>query len=116
VKARSTMKLPNAENVGVEITKLRDYCLSPTHIRGKNKARVFLAVLGLSNVDALELQSALKNAAYEGDAVRGVPDLYGVRYIIDFELTRNEKTAKLRSSWIVPANEGPPRFRPVTFL
>ena len=104
------MKLPNSEHAVVDITKLRDYCLSATHIRGKNKARVFLAALGLSNVDALELQSALKIAAQEGDAVRGTSDQYGVRYIIDFEFTWNEKTATIRSSWIVPVYEGPPRL------
>ncbi len=34
------MKLPNAENAVVEIAKLRDYCLSEDHLRGRHKARV----------------------------------------------------------------------------
>ena len=35
------MKLPKAERVVVDITRLRDYCLSETHSVGKHKARVF---------------------------------------------------------------------------
>lgn len=35
------MKLPNADRAVVGLAKLRDYCLSPTHPRGRHKARVF---------------------------------------------------------------------------
>jgi hypothetical protein len=104
------MKLPNAENAVVEIAKLRDYCLSSTHFRGRNKARVFQAALGITLDDAFELQAVLKQAAKEGNAMQGVSDLHGTRYIIDFEWSRNERTARIRSAWIVPANEAPPRF------
>jgi hypothetical protein len=40
------MKLPNAGQAIVDIAKLRDYSLSPTHEEGKHKARVFAAALG----------------------------------------------------------------------
>jgi hypothetical protein len=46
------MRLPNGDQAIVEIVKLRDYCLSPTHPRGRHKARVFAAVLGLTDKDA----------------------------------------------------------------
>jgi hypothetical protein len=42
------MKVPNAERAIVEIEKLRDYCLSESHPRGKHKARVFASVLGIT--------------------------------------------------------------------
>jgi hypothetical protein len=58
--------LPNAENAIVEIAKLRDYCLSPTHLRGRHKARVFQSALKLAFDDATELQAALKQAAVCG--------------------------------------------------
>lgn len=35
------MKLPNGEGAIVELAKLRDYCLSQSHPRGRHKARVF---------------------------------------------------------------------------
>jgi Domain of unknown function (DUF4926) len=41
------MKLPNAEAAFIDIRKLRDYSLNPDHDRGKHKARLFLATLGL---------------------------------------------------------------------
>jgi hypothetical protein len=53
------MKLPNADHAIVEIEKLRDYCLSTPHPRGRHKARVFLTALGISASDAEELRSAI---------------------------------------------------------
>ena len=41
------MKLPHNERTYVNIVKLRDYSLSPTHEEGKHKARVFAAALGI---------------------------------------------------------------------
>jgi hypothetical protein len=99
------MKLPNGADAIVDISKLRDYCLNPAHLRGRHKARVFLSALGLAIEDATELQVALQRAAREQDAVEGVSDLYGTRYIIDFEMTRGNRTATIRSSWIVSTND-----------
>jgi len=79
------MKLPNAEAANVEIEKLRDYCLSPDHPRGRNKARVFHSLLGMTAARAEELRAALIDAALKEDATLGASDLYGTRYIIDFE-------------------------------
>jgi hypothetical protein len=50
------------ESVVVDILKLRDYCLSQIHPRGKHKARVFRAALGLTAADADLLRDALLNA------------------------------------------------------
>ena len=57
------MKLPNAEKAIVDIANLRDYCLSEDHLRGRHKARVFLASLGLTAQYAEELQASLLQAA-----------------------------------------------------
>ena len=70
------MKLPNAENAIVDMSKLVDYCLSPTHFRGRNKARVFQSALGLTVDDALELQEALKQSVLKHDAIEGASDLH----------------------------------------
>lgn len=42
------MPLPNGDKAVVDIEKIRAYCLSMVHPRGKHKARVFQAVLGIS--------------------------------------------------------------------
>jgi hypothetical protein len=46
------MKLPYAESAIVDVRKLRDYCLSAAHPRGKHKARVFASALGLTAEDS----------------------------------------------------------------
>jgi hypothetical protein len=51
----------------VDIVKLRDYALSQSHPRGRHKARVFLAALGLTAADAAELRTALLESARTGD-------------------------------------------------
>jgi hypothetical protein len=104
------MKLPNGEGAIVELAKLRDYCLSQSHPRGRHKARVFLSALSMNAADAEELRTALLNAARNENAVPGASDRYGDRYIIDFEMKRSGKTASIRSSWIVLTGESAPRF------
>jgi hypothetical protein len=104
------MRLPNGDAAIVELSKIRDYCLSQSHPRGRHKARVFLSALGMTAGDAEELRGALLNAAREGEAVMGASDIYGARYIIDFELRRGEKSVNVRSSWIVLTSETVPRF------
>jgi hypothetical protein len=104
------MKLPNGAAAIVEIEKLRDYCLSRFHPRGRHKARVFQSVLGITADHSEELSQALIHAASEGDAELGASDQYGVRYIIDFEMKRKDRVAMIRSCWIVRTGETAPRF------
>ena len=104
------MKLPNAEASIVEIEKLRDYCLSPGHPRGRHKARVFQSLLGMTAIHAEQLRAALIDAALKENVTLGASDQYGTRYIIDFELRRGERTANIRSCWIVLRGEIAPRF------
>jgi hypothetical protein len=104
------MKLPNGDIAIVEIEKLRDYCLSSEHPRGRHKARVFLSRLEIGAAQFEELREALLNAAAREEASLGISDRYGIRYIIDFEWKRGERSAKIRSSWIVRLGETVPRF------
>ncbi|HTW94198.1 MAG TPA: hypothetical protein VMD30_05370, partial [Tepidisphaeraceae bacterium] len=70
-------------SVVVDVRKLRDYCLSEEHSRGKHKARVFRARLGLTAENAYLLQQKLINAAreHERDLRPGDRDEFGQRYI-----------------------------------
>jgi hypothetical protein len=104
------MKLPNAEKAFVDIEKLRGYCLNPSHVRGKHKARIFSLILGLTLEDAEKLRKSLLEAAKESDAVEGIEDQYGKRYIIDFLMKTTKGQAKIRSTWIVLKNEDFPRL------
>ena len=104
------MKLPGGDNAIVDIAKLRDYCLDPQHPRGRHKARVFAATLGLAQTDAEFLREALLRAAREADALVGESDEYGDRFTVDFELNRGNRRAVVRSAWIVLRGETAPRL------
>jgi hypothetical protein len=60
------MKLPHPGRAVVEIEKLRDYCLSMSHPRGRHKAKVFESVLGITADDAEELRQALLSGTLVG--------------------------------------------------
>lgn len=104
------MKLPNAEEAIVDLRKLRDYCLSPEHERGKHKARVFHSVLGFSQENAQQLREALLEAVLHEDARQTRADQYGVRYVVDFEMSGPSGRATVRSGWIVRSDEEFPRL------
>ena len=104
------MRLPNGERAVVDIEKLRDYCLSLNHPRGRHKARVFRSVLGLTRDHAGELCEALLRVAVHGDATQGETDRFGRRYLIDFEFRGSKAAARIRSGWIVRTGEDFPCF------
>jgi hypothetical protein len=95
------MKLPNAERAVVDIEKLRDYCLSASHPRGRHKARVFVATLGITADDAEELRQAILSAVLTEEATPTERDEYGQRFVVDFSMSRQGKEAVVRSSWII---------------
>jgi hypothetical protein len=103
-------KLPNPENAVVETRKLRDYCLSPEHPRGRHKARVFASTLGLTVDDSQELRRALLAAALSEEALVAEEDQYGQRYMLDFEMSTEMGSAVVRSGWMVRSGEDFPRF------
>ena len=78
--------------------------------RGRYKARVFLSAVGLAQTDADFLRDALIQAAREADATAGVADEYGDRYSVDFEISRGDRHAAVRSAWIVLRGETAPRL------
>ncbi len=92
------------------MVKLQEYCLSLTHPRGRHKARVFAAILGLTADDAELLRDALLQAAIIEDATPTDQDEFGQRYVIDFQMQGPQGTAIVRSAWIVRTGEPFPRL------
>ena len=104
------MRLPNANQVIVDIRKLKDYCLEPLHPRGKHKARVFERALNLTQRNAEELrEEILRRVPYE-EALLGEGDDYGKRYVVDFEYIRGGRRARIRTCWILRTGETAPRL------
>ena len=104
------MSLPNGDRAIIDRRKITDYCLSGDHEDGSHKARLFRALVGLHQGNAVLLLDALEGAAATGDAVAGKADEYGRRYVLDFEFTGPKGTAIIRSAWIVRADEDVPRL------
>lgn len=104
------MKLPGGERAYINLEKLHGYCLNPSHPRGRHKARVFLASLGLSQADAPALREYLARAARTCSAEPAESDEYGDRYILDFECAHGRRHALVRSGWIVLRSEDFPRL------
>lgn len=105
------MRLPNGENAVVDIRKLTEYCLNPENPRGRHKARVFRSSLGITADDAPALREKLLHvAATTESAVTGERDVYGQRYVVDFEWTTAVGAASVRSTWIVLTDEDFPRL------
>jgi hypothetical protein len=104
------MRLPNGERAVVDIAKLHDYCLSLDHPRGRHKARVFAAALGLTADQAKELRDMLLEAARTEEATATDQDEYGQRYIVDCIMNGPSGEAQVRSTWVVRAGEDFPRL------
>ncbi|WP_110985825.1 DUF6883 domain-containing protein [Acaryochloris thomasi] len=102
--------LPHAENAVVDIRKLRDYCLNPEHDAGKHKARLFFSILGMTAEHADELQAILLKIVKTGDVCLGRQDQFGQRYTLDFVLEWHNRSATLRSGWMLENGSTVPRL------
>ena len=104
------MLLPNAEHAFVDLRKLADYSLDPTHPVGRHKFIVFRSALGLTADDADTLHELLLRAVLVHDAVLGRRDEFGQRYTVDFPVATHFGSAVLRSAWILRPDEDFPRL------
>jgi hypothetical protein len=95
------MFIPYAKNAVVDIRKLRDYCLNSKHDDGKHKARLFLSLLGMTADNAEELQQVLLEVVQTHEARLGRQDKFGQRYTLDFTIEWHNRSATLRSGWIM---------------
>jgi len=104
------MLLPNGDLAVVDIEKLRDYCLNPLHMKGKHKARVFKAALGMTESDAERLRDILLGVARTHEAQQVEPSDYGERFIIEFQMPGLRGEVTILSSWIIRSGEDFPRL------
>lgn len=101
------MKLTNAF---IDVAKLRDYALNPNHPEGRHKARVFNASLGIDQSHAEWLAQAILEKLPEADATPGLSDEYGMRYDTELTIDRGQRSAAVRTAWIIRRNEDFPRL------
>jgi len=107
---RSTTFLPHGDRAILHTRKLRDYCLSPSHPRGRHKARVFQQALDIDQRDAEWLRPVLLDAARSGEASHLGADAWGSPWRVDVSIERQGKHGVIRTIWLVRAGEEVPRF------
>lgn len=105
-----TSRLPQGDQAVLDIRKIDDYCLNPSHPRGRHKARVFREALGIERNDAQLLRGILLTAARDGEAMRVSEDRWGAQWRLDTTVQRHDKQAMIRSIWIIRTGENLPRF------
>ena len=101
-------RLPNAEQASLDVRKLEDYCLSPSHPRGRHKARVFREALGIGPEDAVWLRDILLGAAHSAEVLAIGSDVWGAYWRLDVPIQRQTKSAVVRTIWIVGTGESRP--------
>ncbi|MEP0919012.1 hypothetical protein NC981_19445 [Leptolyngbya sp. DQ-M1] len=104
------MLIPNSENAIVDIRKLRDYCLNLEHDDGKHKARLFSSILEMTADDAEELRQILLEVVKVQEAQLGRQDEFGQRYTLDFTIEWQNRSATLRSGWIIEQGSEIPKL------
>lgn len=109
-KASVANLLPYAENAVVDIRKLRDYCLNLDHDEGKHKAQLFSSILGVTADDAENLRQLLLEVVKTQEARLGRRDEFGQRYTVDFKLEWQDRSANVRSGWIIEHDSDIPRL------
>ena len=102
-------QLPNAEYAIIPMEKLTDYCLNADHPRGKDKARVFAAVLGLTRNDAKRLATLVQQAARQGEVTKEELSPFGYYYRVDWPVSGKEDVI-LRTIWEIRPGETIPRL------
>jgi hypothetical protein len=102
--------LPNADQAVLDIRKIEDYCLNPSHPRGRHKARVFRHALNLERGDAVWLRNVLLQAARSAEASQIETDAWGAYWRLDIVVRRQDKSAVVRTIWIVRTGENLPMF------
>jgi hypothetical protein len=105
-----TTHLPDWNEAALNIRKIEDYCLSPSHPRGRHKARVFREALDLQRSDAGWLREVLLEAARSGEASQVAADAWGTHWRLDASVRRQGKSVVVRTIWIVRTGEIAPTF------
>ncbi|HKK19440.1 MAG TPA: hypothetical protein VJ952_12255 [Opitutales bacterium] len=96
-----SMKRPYSESAFIDPAKLRDYCLNPEHPRGKHKAKVFEAKLGIQRQDWHQLLEAIKAGLSNGSCIKEREDTYGQRFNVDMDLKIRGRVVRARTAWIL---------------
>ena len=75
-----------------------------------SKARLFLSILGMTAEHAEELQQILLKVVKTNEVRLGRKDGFGQRYTLDFAIEWQNRSATLRSGWIIEHGSTTPKL------
>jgi hypothetical protein len=109
--ARRAKAVQSMTKAIVDIRRIEEYCLNPSHPLGRNKARELCAALDVQQGDAAWLRDVLLiEAARIADIPPIATEAWGTYWVFDVTLKRHSKSAVLLVMWIVPPGEIVPIF------
>ena len=104
------MRLPNVDQAIVGKAKIADYLLSPSHPRGRHKARFFES-FGFGRDECDGLVDALLLHARSNEVVRTETSRFGMRYVIDGPIRSPDgRSPTIRAVWFISSNASEPYF------
>lgn len=104
------MRLPRAAEAVVPRSKLTGYALSPTHSRGRHKARVFAATLAITADDWAYLRGQIRVAVIDAPIRGRRVTPFGLAYEVPISVRGlNGRIARVITTWVVQG-EAPPRL------
>lgn len=104
------MQLPNRESAYIPLPKLTEYLLSETHAVGRSKAK-FFRMHGFTEYNVEMLEEGLLAIARSEPTIEVNPSPYGTKYVIEGSMeTPNGAFIRVRTVWIIEAEEDRPRF------
>lgn len=103
------MRLPNGDRAQISMQKLTGYCLNPDHERGKDKARRFREILGITVENADLLYALVQQAALEGEVVQQTSTPFGQEFKVDWTIP-NAAGVQLRTIWEIASSATEPRL------
>jgi hypothetical protein len=102
--------LKNAHRARIDERKLIEYVLNPAHPRGRDKARLFKAVLGYDRASSATLIEQIRRAIRTHEAVFLRRDRHGRHYRVDLILAGPAGSAHVRTGWIYDRGSDVPRL------
>jgi hypothetical protein len=102
--------LKNARHAIIDERKLADYVPSPSHPRGRDKARVFRSTLGYDRASRAGLIEQIRRAILRHEAMFVRQDGHGRHYRVDLTLEGPRGTARVRTGWLYDRGSDVPRL------
>lgn len=102
--------LKNARRAIIDDRKLTRYVLSPTHPRGRDKARIFKSTLGYDRASRAGLIEQIRCAILRHEAVFVRRDRFGHHYRVDLTLEGPRGVARVRTGWLYDRGSDVPRL------